>query len=93
MNCTSVKKLKRGRKRLQKSEFIIRISVLQGTVEREKKDNTILILTKMSYGIQTFAEFPRVEHVGCLRVNHGLLTTWLHDWLSWSLAIFFCFLA
>lgn len=51
MSCTSVKKLKCGRKRLQKSGFIIRISVVQGTVERKKKDNTILILTKMSYGI------------------------------------------
>lgn len=50
MGCTSVRKLKRGRKRLRKSGFIIRISVSQDTVERKKKDNTILILTKMSYG-------------------------------------------
>lgn len=38
MSCTSIRKLKCGRKRLQKSGFIIRISVLQDTVERKKKD-------------------------------------------------------
>lgn len=33
-----------------KSGSITRVSVLWGTVERKKKDNTILILTKLRHG-------------------------------------------